>query len=71
MENAGTVFATDVILSHLMCCTRSVAPWDIIITKAGSKLFLDKRDGSSFGNNFDNEISVNFLIVMCRFLDSQ
>lgn len=44
-ENGLTVFATDVILSHLMVCTRSVYPWDIIITKVGSKIFLDKRDG--------------------------
>lgn len=50
MENRGTVFATDVILAHLMSCTKSVLPWDIIVTKVGSKIFFDKRDGSNFGN---------------------
>lgn len=48
-ENIGTVFATDSILSHLMTCTRSVVPWDIIITKVGSKLFFDIREESNFG----------------------
>jgi len=31
-----------------MVCTRSVYPWDVIVTKTGSKLFFDKRDGSTF-----------------------
>lgn len=25
------VFATDAIISTLMCCTRSVYPWDIVV----------------------------------------
>lgn len=49
MEEEGNVFATDVILAHLMTAPRSVYPWDIIVTKVGSKLFFDKRDGSQFG----------------------
>jgi len=48
MDGPGTVFATDAILSHLMACTRSVAPWDVLVQKAGSKLFFDKREGSNF-----------------------
>lgn len=30
-KNHGNVFATDAILSTLMCCTRSVYPWDIVV----------------------------------------
>ena len=45
-ENIGTVFATDAILSTLMCCPRSMYSWDIVIQRVGNKLFLDKRDAS-------------------------
>lgn len=44
-ENAATIFATDAIISLLMCTTKSVNPWDIIINKSGDKVFFDKRDG--------------------------
>ncbi|KAJ3216251.1 hypothetical protein HDU67_009761 [Dinochytrium kinnereticum] len=44
------VFATDNILSTLMCAARSVYSWDIVVQKQGDKLFFDKRDA---GNNFD------------------
>ncbi|CDO57187.1 hypothetical protein DV495_003951 [Geotrichum candidum] len=44
-ENAAKVFATDAIISLLMCTTKSVNPWDIIINKSGDKIFFDKRDG--------------------------
>ncbi|CAG0888523.1 unnamed protein product [Darwinula stevensoni] len=47
-ENAGQVFATDAILAAIMCCTRSVYSWDVVIQKIGNKLFLDKRDDSEF-----------------------
>lgn len=45
-SGAGNVFATDAILSHVMASTRSFYPWDIVITKKGRNLFLDKRDAS-------------------------
>lgn len=45
-EDKATVFATDAILSTLMCCPRSVYSWDIVVQRVGNKLFLDKRDGS-------------------------
>ena len=49
IDGMGQVFITDTILSHLMTCTRSVYPWDIVITKLpGGTLFFDKRDSSSF-----------------------
>ncbi|RAL44791.1 hypothetical protein DM860_003550 [Cuscuta australis] len=45
-EDKATVFATDTILSTLMCAPRSVYSWDIVVEKVGNKLFFDKRDGS-------------------------
>lgn len=42
------VFATDSILATLMCCTRSVYSWDIVVQKIGEKIFLDKRDNTEF-----------------------
>lgn len=48
-KQKATVYATDTILSLLMCATRSVYPWDIIIIREGSHMYLDKRDGGVFG----------------------
>ena len=45
----ANVFATDTILATLMCCTRSVYSWDIVVQKIGGKIFLDKRDNTEFG----------------------
>ncbi|PLW18406.1 hypothetical protein PCANC_08844 [Puccinia coronata f. sp. avenae] len=47
-QNKAQVFTTDSVLSLLMCATRSVYPWDIVIIKEGGKLFLDKREGGPF-----------------------
>lgn len=47
-KTKGNVFATDAILATLMCCTRSVYSWDIIVQRVGKKLFFDKRDDSEF-----------------------
>ncbi|KFK28693.1 hypothetical protein AALP_AA7G034100 [Arabis alpina] len=44
-EDKTTVFATDSVLATLMCATRSVYSWDIVVQRVGNKLFLDKRDG--------------------------
>lgn len=46
-KNEATVFATADILAMLMCSTRSVYSWDIVIIQQGDKIFLDKREGSS------------------------
>lgn len=43
-EKKGTVFATDEILAYLMTLTRSAKTWDIILTRVGDVLFIDKRD---------------------------
>ncbi|GMK55393.1 hypothetical protein CspeluHIS016_0204490 [Cutaneotrichosporon spelunceum] len=53
-QKAATVFATDSILSVLMCATRSVNSWDIVIERRGDQVFLDKRGGAPF-----DVISVN------------
>ncbi|GBG75392.1 hypothetical protein CBR_g20021 [Chara braunii] len=45
-EDIGSVFATDAILSTLMCATRSVYSWDVVVQRVGTKLFFDKRDGA-------------------------
>lgn len=47
-KTEGNVFATDSIIATLMCCSRSVYPWDIVVSKIGTKIFLDKRDDSQF-----------------------
>ncbi|KAL2024190.1 hypothetical protein VTK56DRAFT_9346 [Thermocarpiscus australiensis] len=46
-KDEATVFATDSILSMLMCAPRSVYPWDIVIVRQGNKIFLDKRDDAA------------------------
>ncbi|KAF8341451.1 translation initiation factor eIF-3, subunit D [Cantharellus anzutake] len=48
VANTATIFATDNILSLLMCAPRSVYPWDIIIVHENGKLFFDKREGGPF-----------------------
>ena len=49
-----TVYATDSILVALMSATRSIYSWDMIITKQGNTIVLDKREGTIF-----DYISVN------------
>ncbi|KAG8871266.1 hypothetical protein FRC20_010789 [Serendipita sp. 405] len=43
----ASIYATDSILSMLMCAPRSVFGWDIIAIRDGENLILDKRDGGS------------------------
>ena len=45
-KDEATIFATDSVLSMLMCAPRSVYPWDIVVVRDGNKIFLDKREGS-------------------------
>jgi translation initiation factor 3 subunit D len=46
-KDEATIFATSDILSMLMCATRSVYSWDIVILKHGNKIFFDKRIDSN------------------------
>lgn len=57
------MFATDAILATLMCCTRSVNSWDIIVQRVGNKLFFDKRDNSDFGE-FPLALQQSIILVI-------
>lgn len=46
-KDEATIFATDSILSMLMCAPRSVYPWDIVLVRQGNMVFLDKRDNAA------------------------
>lgn len=46
-KDEATIFATDSILSMLMCAPRSVYSWDIILLKQNGRIYIDKREGSS------------------------
>lgn len=46
-KEEATIFATDSVLSMLMCAPRSVYPWDIVIVRQGNKVYLDKRDNAA------------------------
>jgi translation initiation factor 3 subunit D len=46
-KDEGTIFATDNILSVLMCAPRTVYSWDLVITCHSGKVYIDKREGSS------------------------
>jgi len=48
VEGVGEVFATDVILAHIMTAPRSVYSWDLVIQKTGNIIYIDKRDNSVF-----------------------
>jgi Eukaryotic translation initiation factor 3 subunit 7 (eIF-3) len=50
-KDTAKIYATDAILSLLMCAPRSVYPWDIVVLREGNKVFLDKRDGGPFGKS--------------------
>jgi len=47
-KGEGIVYATDAILAVLMTATKSVYSWDLIFTKIGPDLFIDKRDDCWF-----------------------
>lgn len=46
-KDEAVIFATDSVLSMLMCAPRSVYPWDLVIIRQGNKVFLDKRDNAA------------------------
>ncbi|ETS87602.1 Eukaryotic translation initiation factor 3 subunit D [Pestalotiopsis fici W106-1] len=46
-KDEATIFATDSILSMLMCAPRSIYPWDIVIVRQGNKIFMDKRENAA------------------------
>ena len=46
-QDEAQVFITEGLLTTLMCAPRSVYSWDVVITRAGGKLFFDRRDDSA------------------------
>ncbi|KAK4049744.1 hypothetical protein OIO90_005325 [Microbotryomycetes sp. JL221] len=47
-RDRAQIYATDSVLAMLMCANRTVYPWDIVFTREGDKLFMDKREGGPF-----------------------
>ena len=45
-DSKNNIFVTDTILAVLMCATRSIYSWDVLVRKEGDKLFFDKREQS-------------------------
>lgn len=46
-KEEATIYATDTVLSMLMCAPRSVYSWDLVMSRVDNKVFIDKREGSS------------------------
>lgn len=44
MTKKANVFISDVVASALMCSSKANYSWDLIITKAGGIIFIDKRE---------------------------
>ena len=63
-KDEATIFATDNILSMLMCAPRSIYSWDIIMVKQGNKIFIDKREGSSLDMVTVNENAADAPLEM-------
>jgi translation initiation factor 3 subunit D len=55
----GDVYLTDSIMAALMCCTRSVYSWDIVVNRFKKRLIFDKRDKSDFDFLTVNETASN------------
>lgn len=66
-ENAGNVFATDMILATLMAATRSVYSWDVIAYRVGDKLFFDKRDTGGFSNPVGTFFCLLFALIPSKY----
>ncbi|KAF5399997.1 Eukaryotic translation initiation factor 3 subunit D [Paragonimus heterotremus] len=47
-EHSGRVYCTDAIAASIMCCTRSVYPWDFVVTRVEDLLFFDERAKAEF-----------------------
>lgn len=62
LARQGNVFATDAILTTLMCCTRSSYPWDIVVQKVKNKIFLDRRDDSNLGMRYELFYCLNTIL---------
>lgn len=45
-KKTAKVYTTDSVITQLMCASKSVYSWDIVVTKKDGVIFFDKRDGS-------------------------
>ena len=45
-SDSKLIFGTDILVSLIMASSRSVYPWDILMTRVGNTLILDKRPDS-------------------------
>ncbi|KFM25129.1 Eukaryotic translation initiation factor 3 subunit D [Auxenochlorella protothecoides] len=69
MSSRGHVFATDELVATLMASPRSVYPWDMVVTRRGDLLFLDKRPGSSLDYVTNGETSPDPIPEDRKLLD--
>lgn len=69
MEGKGDVFVTDNVLTLLMCAPRTVYSWDLVITKADGKMWIDRRDAA--GTNSLHKIHFLADIVQGYLQDLQ
>ncbi|KKA29112.1 hypothetical protein TD95_004871 [Thielaviopsis punctulata] len=69
-KGEATIFATDSILSMLMCAPRSVYPWDIVIVRQGNKIFFDKRDNAALDMVTVNENAADSPMEVSENKDS-
>ncbi|EIW69564.1 hypothetical protein TREMEDRAFT_39135 [Tremella mesenterica DSM 1558] len=60
-KKVARIFATDSILAVLMCASRSVNSWDIILDRRGDQLFFDKRPNGPFDYITVNEHALDSL----------
>jgi translation initiation factor 3 subunit D len=65
-KNEATIFATDSILSMLMCAPRSVYPWDIVVVRQGNRIFFDKRDNAALDMVTVNENAADAPLDMAE-----
>ncbi|KAJ3143111.1 hypothetical protein HK100_010694 [Physocladia obscura] len=55
-EAEGRVVIASVdVIAAIMCCAKSVYSWDVVITKTGDRIVLDKREGGHFDLQTVNE----------------
>lgn len=52
-QGKANIFTTDEVAAAIMCSTRAVYSWDIMIKKFGTNLFIDKRDEEGAHNMLD------------------
>ena len=55
ISRSTVVACTDKVLAALMNAHRSVNSWDVVVTRMGNTIFLDKRDGSPLEYQTVNE----------------